>query len=75
MTPAVCRAARALVDWSMEDLAEHAGVGPSTVRNFEKGRSVPIANNLAAMRAALEKAGVDFIEANGAGPGVRLRVP
>jgi transcriptional regulator with XRE-family HTH domain len=69
MTPAQCRAARALVDRSQEDLAKSANLGLSTVRNFESGRSVPIANNLAAMRAALEAAGVEFIN----GTGVKLR--
>lgn len=73
MTPAQCRAARGLVDWSQADLASAANVGLSTLRNFEAGRSVPMANNLTAIRAALEAAGVIFVAENGQGPGVRLR--
>ena len=73
MTSAICRAARALVGWSQNDLARAAKVGQSTVRNFEAGRSVPIKNNLAAIRAALESAGVEFIAENGGRQAVRLR--
>lgn len=73
MTPAQCRAARGLVDWSQAELASAANVGLSTLRNFEAGRSAPMANNLSAIRTALEEAGVLFIEQNGNGPGVRLR--
>jgi ribosome-binding protein aMBF1 (putative translation factor) len=68
-----CRAARGLKDWSPSKLATEARVGESTVRNFEAGRSVPVANNLAAMRSTLEAAGVEFLAENGGGPGVRLR--
>lgn len=73
MTPAQCRAARALLDISQAELASAAKLGLSTVRNFEAGRSTPVQNNLDAIVRALEERGALFIEQNGAGPGVRLR--
>jgi transcriptional regulator with XRE-family HTH domain len=73
MAPAQSRGARALINWSQPELAKASGVSISTVRDFETGKRSPIGNNLAAMRAALEAAGIIFIEENGEGPGVRLR--
>ena len=71
--PAQSRAARALLNWSQLQLAEAATVSVSTIRDFETGKRVPIANNLAALQTALEAAGVIFVAENGEGPGVRLK--
>jgi transcriptional regulator with XRE-family HTH domain len=73
LTPDQSRAARALVEWSQEELASRANLGPSTIRDFEKRRRVPTINNLAAIKRALETGGVVFIPENGGGPGVRLK--
>lgn len=62
MTPEQCRAARGWLDLSQDDLANAAHVSLSTVRDFEKGRHVPIPNNLAAMRVALETKGIVFVD-------------
>jgi len=72
ITPDQCRAARALLDISQDELATMAKVGKSTVRSFESGERTPIANNLAAIAASLHAAGVEFIPENGGGAGVRL---
>jgi len=73
MTPQQSRAARALLDLTQPDLARAAGLGLSTVVDFEKSRrDLPI-DTLARLRAALENAGVEFIPENGGGAGVRLR--
>lgn len=61
MTPEQCRAARGWLDMSQDDLAKAARVSLSTVRDFEKGRRLPIANNLAAIRSVLEAAGIGFV--------------
>jgi predicted transcriptional regulator len=71
--PAQCRAARALVDMDQADLARKAVVSRNVIVDFEKGNRTPLANNLSAIRTALESAGVEFIAANGGGPGVRLK--
>jgi transcriptional regulator with XRE-family HTH domain len=71
MTPDQSRAARGLLDWSQAELAARSNLSESTVRDFEKGRRVPSINNLAAIRRALEAAGVEFID--GDQPGVRLK--
>ncbi len=73
MKPEQCRAARALIGISQEALSERAGVGIQTVIAFESGRRAPYVRTLDAIRAALESAGVEFIEENGGGAGVRLK--
>ena len=73
LTAAQCRAARALVSLSQEELATASKVAKATIANFETGRREPYSRTLDDLRAALEGAGVIFIETNGEGPGVRLR--
>lgn len=73
MKPAQARAARSLIDWSQTKLAKAAGLGLSTVVDFERERRQVSNDAIAAIRSALIVAGVEFIPENGGGPGVRLR--
>ena len=73
MTPAQCRAGRALVQMSQDDLAAASKVAKRTIASFEGADRQPQPRTLEAICAALEAAGVVFIEENGGGPGVRLR--
>jgi transcriptional regulator with XRE-family HTH domain len=74
ITSEQCRAARALIDWSQGDLADRAGVGIVTIRQLEAGANNPRRATLEVIRRAFESAGVEFIDENGGGPGVRLRM-
>ncbi|TGP65623.1 XRE family transcriptional regulator [Mesorhizobium sp. M2D.F.Ca.ET.225.01.1.1] len=69
ITAAQCRAARGLIEMDQAVLALAANLSRNTIVDFEKGRRTPGTNNLAAIRAALEAAGVEFIN----GTGVKLR--
>ncbi|SDH07834.1 helix-turn-helix domain-containing protein [Pelagibacterium luteolum] len=75
MTPAQCRAARALIDWSQRRLADESGIGNATIRNFEAGRSTLqfATNNL--LVKTFEAAGVQFLDPDdtATGPGVALK--
>ena len=73
ITAEQCRAARALLDWGQADLAEKAGVGIVTVRQLEAGSHDARRATLQVIKHALELAGVEFIDENGGGAGVRLR--
>ena len=70
MNAAQCRMARAALQMGVRDLAEAAGVSPTTITRLERG-DPQYDRTVTAVRAALEAAGVEFT--NGDGPGVRLR--
>jgi hypothetical protein len=75
LTSSQIRAARGLLRWSAEELARASALGLATIRRAEgaeKATSLTAANDLA-VRHAFEAAGVEFIDENGGGPGVRLR--
>jgi len=73
LRPAQCRAGRALLEITQGELAELAGLGLSTVVDFEKGRRQVSIEAIKDIQEALRTAGVEFIDENGGGPGVRLR--
>jgi transcriptional regulator with XRE-family HTH domain len=62
--------------WSQQQLADAANVGLSTVRDLEKGRHMPISNNLAAIQSAFEAAGITFLWGGdlATGPSVSLHI-
>ena len=67
-----CKMARVAVGWGVRDLARGASVSTDTIARLERGETLK-QSTLNAIRAALEAAGVEFIEQNGGGPGVRLK--
>jgi transcriptional regulator with XRE-family HTH domain len=75
LTSAQIRAARSLIRWSAEQLATKSEVGVTTIRRAELTASETKLTrvNDQAIRRVLEAAGVEFIDENGGGPGVRLR--
>lgn len=73
LAPEQCRAARGLLNWTQERLAEAAGVSRSTVRDFECHRHVLHRGTEVLIIRTLEEAGVMLLPADSHGPGVRLR--
>jgi transcriptional regulator with XRE-family HTH domain len=73
MQPEQMRAARAALNWSLDDLAEASGVHRNTLSNFETRKYDGEPEKLAAVKCTLESAGVIFIEENAEAAGVRLR--
>jgi transcriptional regulator with XRE-family HTH domain len=62
-----------MLGWNQSQLADAANLSRMTVVDFENGTRAPHPNNLAAIRAALEAAGVEFIAENGGGARLRKR--
>jgi hypothetical protein len=75
ISSAQMRAARALLRWSALDLAKASKVGVATIRRVEvmEGEIPVTSANESALRVALESAGIEFIDENGGGAGVRFR--
>jgi transcriptional regulator with XRE-family HTH domain len=75
ITPAQCRAARALLNWSQQDLADASRVGNATIRNFESSKSIPQNATMDVLVRAFLAAGVTFLDHGdlSTGPGVALK--
>jgi|AGTN01.3.fsa_nt_gi Predicted transcriptional regulator with C-terminal CBS domains len=70
------RAARALLGWSQQDLADKAILSLNAVKRLEAGRGDPRLSTVMAVKRALENGGIEFLPAAGEkGEGLRLSVP
>jgi DNA-binding XRE family transcriptional regulator len=67
------RMARAALNWTVRDLAEATGLHRNTITNIEVGRYAGDPDTLALIKSVFTRAGVEFIDENGGGAGVRLR--
>lgn len=74
LTPSLSRAARALLDFDVADLVKRSGVPKVIIAEFEKGGRLPQRQDLAALRLAFEEAGILFLDDDGNGAGLRLRL-
>jgi predicted transcriptional regulator len=72
LTPRQIRAARALLRWSQQELADRAVVSLNAVNRLERGEVDSRASTLQAVQSALEKAGIEFIFSGEKGEGVLL---
>ena len=75
LTASQCRAARGLLDWTQQELADAARIGVAQLRQFEGGATEPRHATLAVLKQAFELAGIEFIDENGTGEGVQFRKP
>ena len=72
IAPVQVRMARVALGWGVRDLAASAGVTANTVSRFENGADAR-GNTIRKIQRSLEDAGIEFIDENGGGPGVRLK--
>jgi len=75
VTSAQVRMARAALNWTVRDLAAATGLHRNTITNIEVGRYAGDPATLNLIKAIFIRAGVQFIDENGGGAGVRLRKP
>jgi transcriptional regulator with XRE-family HTH domain len=71
------RCARSALRWSVQELGGRSMVSTSTIKRIEAqdGVSSATSANLAALKSALEAAGIEFIGTPDDGPGIRVRPP
>jgi transcriptional regulator with XRE-family HTH domain len=72
ITPEQCRAARALLGWTQDDLEERSKVAKKAIADFERNAGIPYKRSLIEIEEAFEAGGVRFISENGGGVGLRL---
>jgi transcriptional regulator with XRE-family HTH domain len=72
LLPVQCRMARAALGWGVRELAAAAKVSIDTVARFERGDELK-ERTIEALQLTLEAGGIEFIDENGGGPGVRLK--
>jgi len=72
LAPAQCRAARALLNWSQEELVVRSKITKKTIADFERGATNPRRQTLAQIVTAFEAAGIELL--NGRRPGVRIKI-
>lgn len=65
ITPAQCRAARAILDWSQPDLAKECDIHVQTISGFESGNNTPTKRTLETITLCFEEAGIEFMEGDG----------
>ena len=73
ISPGQCRAARALLNWTQPKLAQEAGLGLSTIVDFERERRNVSEHSIELIAGTLAAADIEFIGENGGGAGVRLK--
>ena len=76
ITSAQISSARALLNWSRDQLSKQSGVGISALMRFESADGVPAGNikTFESVQKALEQAGIELIGTPEAGAGVRWRI-
>jgi predicted transcriptional regulator len=75
ITPRQIRAARALLGWSQQRLADKAIVSLNALARLEKGAVDSRVSTVLAIQKTLARAGIEFLDADQKGEGVRLRNP
>ena len=65
LSPAQCRAARALLNWTQEDLVRNSKVTKKTIADFERGATRPRLQTLVQITAAFEAASIEFLNTDG----------